>query len=104
MESRDPPEKSPDGSPPGGEERASPIIPAEGLAAIDSTPIKPTSQATLNADPQRTISLRPSRSGIALALTGSGATVIHDLGEFAREVMENGLAETADVESLRGRF
>ena len=47
------------------------------------------------------MSLRPSGSGIALALTGGGAAVIHDLGEFARELTENGLAETADVESLR---
>ena len=47
------------------------------------------------------MSLKPSRSGIARALAGGAATVIHDLGEFARELIENGLVETADVESLR---
>ena len=63
--------------------------------------IDPLGPNATTVDPAATISHRPSGSGIAQAL-GSGATVaIHDLGEFARELMENGLVETADVESLR---
>ena len=101
MDSAPPPANLPQGTPPAGKERSSPIGPMDGLSPIDSTPIDSANQGTANADPARTISFRPSSSGIALALTGGGAALIRDLGEFARELTENGLAETADVESLR---
>jgi hypothetical protein len=55
----------------------------------------------VDIDPARTVSMRPSGSGIALALAGSGGAVIHDLAQFARELTENGLVEAADVESLQ---
>ena len=64
-------------------------------------PIDPAYLETMNADPGRTMSLRPSGSGIALALAGGGAAVIHDITEFARELTDNGLVETADVDALR---
>ena len=54
----------------------------------------------LSQNPAVTTSLRPSGTDIALALRGGGAAVIHDPGELARELTENGLVELADVESL----
>jgi eukaryotic-like serine/threonine-protein kinase len=55
----------------------------------------------VDVDLSRTMSMRPSGSGIALALAGGSGAVIHDLAQFARELTENGLVETADVESLK---
>ena len=101
MESSDPPEDVPHDSRHDAPARTMPTGPVERHSSIHSTPIDPIGQETLNTDPARTTSLKPSRSGIALALAGGASTVIQDIGEFARELIENELVETADVKSLR---
>ncbi len=95
------PNHPPHGTPPGSQEPASPVRRDGDDSEFGSNPVHETGPGHAPVDPAATISFRPSGSGIALALGGGGAVVVHDLGELARELTENGLVEAADVESLR---
>jgi eukaryotic-like serine/threonine-protein kinase len=97
MEAGDARENRPQGS--NGGERLPGVEPGGPLRAARA--IDPLAPDATKADPAATLSYHPSASGIALALGTGGAVAIHDPGEFARELTENGLVESADIESLR---
>jgi eukaryotic-like serine/threonine-protein kinase len=96
MDSRDPRENRP--------RRSEADTPAEGGAddaSVAAQPIGSFGLGTQKKDPDATISYRPSKSGIALALGTAGVVVIHDVDQFVHELTDNALVDSADVEPVR---